>query len=71
MLFLLGGVPALDTAFAIFRRSISHGSPFTPDRGHLHHRLIDLGFSTPTTVFVLTSVHGVILLTGLLFLVRY
>lgn len=71
MLFFLGGVPALDTVFAIFRRSISHGSPFAPDRGHLHHRLIDLGFSTPVTVLLLTSIHGAILVTGLFLLVRY
>ena len=32
----------------------SHGrSPFTPDRGHIHHRLLDLGLSHRQTVFVI------------------
>ena len=35
------GLPICDTAFAFIRR-IAHGkSPFSADRGHLHHKLID------------------------------
>jgi UDP-GlcNAc:undecaprenyl-phosphate GlcNAc-1-phosphate transferase len=42
---LVLGVPIIDTFWIIIRR-ISHGrSPFTPDRGHLHHRLLDLGLT--------------------------
>ena len=38
-------LPLFDTAFAIVRRVLKGQSPMTPDRGHLHHRLIDQGLS--------------------------
>jgi len=48
--FLMLGLPIFDTCFAIFRR-VSHGqSPMAPDRGHIHHRLIDMGFSQKQAV---------------------
>ncbi|TLG71528.1 MraY family glycosyltransferase [Culicoidibacter larvae] len=34
-------IPILDTLFAIVRRVIKKQSFATPDRGHLHHRLLD------------------------------
>jgi UDP-GlcNAc:undecaprenyl-phosphate GlcNAc-1-phosphate transferase len=56
------GVPIFDTAFAILRR-VRRGLPvFHPDRGHLHHRLLDRGLSQRQTVFLLygaTSLLGV------------
>jgi UDP-GlcNAc:undecaprenyl-phosphate GlcNAc-1-phosphate transferase len=42
---LVLGVPILDTFWIIVRRLASGRSPFTPDRGHFHHRLLDLGLS--------------------------
>ena len=38
-------LPLLDLALAIFRRTLRGRSPLTPDREHLHHRLLDLGHS--------------------------
>lgn len=47
------GLPFMDTAFAFIRR-IAHGkNPFQADRGHLHHRLIDMGFSHTQTVRIM------------------
>jgi len=38
-------VPIFDTAFAIVRR-LRRGQPiFSPDKGHLHHRLLNLGLN--------------------------
>ena len=37
------GLPILDTLFAIIRRKMSGVPIFTPDKGHLHHRLLALG----------------------------
>lgn len=52
-LLLVGGVPVMDTLCAIIRR-LAHGkSPFYPDRGHLHHRLLDKGLSTPEALAIL------------------
>ncbi|MEG2571318.1 MAG: MraY family glycosyltransferase, partial [Clostridia bacterium] len=39
--FLILGLPIFDTMFAIGRRVIHGKSPMSPDRGHVHHRLID------------------------------
>jgi UDP-GlcNAc:undecaprenyl-phosphate GlcNAc-1-phosphate transferase len=39
-------VPLLDTAIAIVRRFLRHQPIFAPDRGHIHHRLKDLGLSS-------------------------
>lgn len=39
------GIPLLDTVIAIVRRYLRHEPIFQPDRGHIHHRLRDLGLS--------------------------
>ena len=55
--FLILGVPIFDTTFAIIRRLISGKNPFSsPDRGHLHHRLLDMGFDQKQTVRILYAV---------------
>jgi len=47
------GIPLFDVAFAIVRR-VKHKKNITePDRGHLHHRLLDLGLSHRQVVFIL------------------
>ncbi len=50
---LVLGVPILDTFWIIVRRLAGGRSPFTPDRGHIHHRLLDLGLSHSQTVLVI------------------
>jgi UDP-GlcNAc:undecaprenyl-phosphate/decaprenyl-phosphate GlcNAc-1-phosphate transferase len=42
---LVLGVPIIDTFWIITRRLAARRSPFTPDRGHIHHRLLDLGLT--------------------------
>ncbi len=42
---LVLGVPIIDTFWIIVRRLGAGQAPFTADRGHLHHRLLDLGLS--------------------------
>jgi UDP-GlcNAc:undecaprenyl-phosphate/decaprenyl-phosphate GlcNAc-1-phosphate transferase len=42
---LVLGVPIIDSFWIIVRRIVSGRSPFTPDRGHIHHRLLDLGLT--------------------------
>ncbi len=43
---LVLAVPMLDTALAVLRRRLSGQSIYTPDRGHIHHRLLERGLST-------------------------
>ncbi|MDR7543820.1 MAG: MraY family glycosyltransferase [Armatimonadota bacterium] len=54
------GVPIADTAFAIFRRARSGRPIYLPDRGHLHHRLLDRGLSQRQTVFLLYLVSALL-----------
>ena len=39
------GIPIFDTLRVMFTRILRGGSPFSPDKTHLHHLFIDLGFS--------------------------
>ncbi len=50
---LVLALPLFDTVFAILRRIASGKSPMTADRGHLHHRLIDVGLTQKQSVAVI------------------
>ena len=59
--FLVLGLPIFDTAFAIVRRVARGQSPMTPDRGHIHHRMMDMGLNQKQTVaalYVVSSLLG-------------
>ncbi len=59
--FLMLGLPIFDTCFAILRRLAKGQSPMSPDRGHIHHRLIDMGFSQKqavATLYVISAILG-------------
>ena len=43
-LIVVLGIPLVDTGYTILRRILSGKSPVWGDRGHLHHRLLDLGW---------------------------
>ena len=47
------GVPIIDTLFAIIRRARRRSGISTADKGHLHHRLMDLGHGHRRSVFIL------------------
>ncbi|MGE5528685.1 MAG: glycosyltransferase family 4 protein [Patescibacteria group bacterium] len=57
--FLALAVPFFDTALAVFRRCQNGQSIFTGDRGHLHHRLLYLGFNHRQTVLLLYACSAV------------
>ncbi|WP_400162287.1 glycosyltransferase family 4 protein [Brevibacillus sp. TJ4] len=50
------GVPLWDTFFAIVRRIINKKPISSPDKGHLHHCLLNMGLSHRTTVLVIYSI---------------
>lgn len=59
--FLLLGLPIFDICFSVIRRIATGHSPMEADRGHFHHRLIDMGFSQKQSVaiaYVLTGILG-------------
>lgn len=47
------GLPILDTTFAIVRRWRGGVPIFKPDKGHLHHRLLGLGFTQRQAVLLM------------------
>lgn len=52
-------LPILDTALAIIRR-VKNGRPIMEaDKGHLHHRVMDVGMGQTRTVLVLYSISGI------------
>jgi UDP-GlcNAc:undecaprenyl-phosphate GlcNAc-1-phosphate transferase len=53
---LVLGVPIIDTFWIIVRRLANRRSPFTPDRGHVHHRLLDLGLGHTKTVLLIYAI---------------
>ena len=57
-------LPLFDTLFAIIRRLLRGQNPMTPDRGHLHHRLIDHGLSQKQATAVLYSLSAMLGLTA-------
>jgi len=50
---LVLAVPIVDTFWVIVRRLSEGRSPFSPDRGHIHHLLLDLGLSHRSTVLLI------------------
>ncbi|MBR1397178.1 MAG: undecaprenyl/decaprenyl-phosphate alpha-N-acetylglucosaminyl 1-phosphate transferase [Selenomonadaceae bacterium] len=47
------GLPIMDTTFAIVRRYRGGVPIFQPDKGHLHHRLLGLGFTQRQAVLLM------------------
>ena len=54
------GVPVFDMVFSMVRRLLARRSPFAPDQGHIHHRLLDLGFSQRHAVLALYAVTSLV-----------
>ena len=75
---LAAGVPILDTALAIWRRSVrrlrqnmegntnGNGKVFTADKDHLHHRLLRTGKSHKKVAITLYAINGGLVAVGLL-----
>jgi UDP-GlcNAc:undecaprenyl-phosphate GlcNAc-1-phosphate transferase len=57
---LVLGVPIIDTFWTVVRRLLAGRSPVSPDRGHIHHRLLDLGLSHRQTVLLIYGIGSVL-----------
>lgn len=60
------GVPIMDTAVAIIRRSLSGKKFYEPDKMHLHHRLLSMGFTHRGAVLVVYAIAMLFSLVSLL-----
>ncbi|MCG8556334.1 MAG: undecaprenyl/decaprenyl-phosphate alpha-N-acetylglucosaminyl 1-phosphate transferase [Proteobacteria bacterium] len=50
------GLPIMDTLFSMVRRFLERRPIFSPDRGHIHHRLLDMGLTQRRAVMILYGV---------------
>jgi UDP-GlcNAc:undecaprenyl-phosphate GlcNAc-1-phosphate transferase len=71
VLVLIGGMPVIDTLVAMVRRILTGRSPFYPDRGHLHHMLLDRRLKGWEALSLIVVVHAVIVSAGYYILNRY
>ena len=66
---LVLALPIFDTTVAILRRVKDHRPIMAPDRGHFHHKLIDMGFSQKQAVGIMYAISALlgisaVILTG-------
>lgn len=61
-MILLCSIPVTDVIAAIWRRGREHRAFFSPDRAHIHHKLLNVGFSKKSAIFFLLSVQFIICL---------
>ena len=61
-------LPLLDFGLAVIRRVRAGKSPFSPDRKHLHHRMLDMGHTDREAVLIFYAWTAVV---GLTFLLMY
>ena len=60
IMILLCSIPINDVIAAIWRRKREHRSFFSPDRGHIHHKLLNIGFTKGTAIFFLLALQFLI-----------
>jgi UDP-GlcNAc:undecaprenyl-phosphate GlcNAc-1-phosphate transferase len=54
------GLPIYDTIFAIIRRKVNGRSIAEADKGHLHHRLLNMGLSQRQVVIIMYLINAVL-----------
>lgn len=65
-LFLLG-IPILDTLAVMSQRIIEGRSPFSPDKNHIHHKLLALGLDHYEAVFIIYVAQAAMVCCGYVF----
>lgn len=61
-------LPVMDTLMVMYRRMLRRQSPLRADRRHLHHRLLDAGFTPRATLALIAS--AAVALVGVGYLLR-
>lgn len=54
------GIPIYDTLFAVIRRKINGKPIMQADRGHLHHRLMDMGLTQRQVVLIMYLISAIL-----------
>ena len=61
---LILGLPILDTIMVMWQRIKGGRSPFAPDRNHIHHKLLELGFSHYEAVLLIYVVQAALVMSA-------
>ena len=62
-LFVLG-MPIIDTLYVVYFRLSNGQHPFLPDKNHIHHKLLSLGFSQDKSVAIIYAMHFFLIIFG-------
>ena len=57
-------LPVMDTLAVMYRRARKGLSPFRPDRQHLHHLLLDAGYSPRIALSMIVAASGLLAMSG-------
>lgn len=63
---LILALPIFDTTFAIVRRVANHKPIMQADKGHIHHRIMAMGFGQRRTALALYSISAIMGVSGIL-----
>ena len=63
---LILGLPILDTLLVMGQRIYEGRSPFRPDKNHIHHRLLGLGFDQYEAVVIIYAIQSVMVTSAVL-----
>ena len=67
LLFFIFCIPVIDTTNVIFTRLLNKKHPLKPDKNHLHHQLLNLGFNHIKTSIILITVNITFIAIGFYF----
>jgi UDP-GlcNAc:undecaprenyl-phosphate GlcNAc-1-phosphate transferase len=67
LVLLMMGIPVIDTFSVMIQRVIKGRSPFSPDKNHLHYKIMNLGFYHSESVLLLYILHGSLVCMGFVF----
>lgn len=65
IVLLLLGLPVVDILAVLWKRATSGNNLFLASRNHIHHRLLDLGFSHKESVAIIYVVHALLVFSGI------
>src|SRR6266550_2479005 len=60
-LSLHDALPIIDTFYVLVRRMLSGRPPYAPDRGHFHHRLLDVGLTHQQAVLFIYGMTAILI----------
>lgn len=62
MMVLMCSIPLTDVIAAVWRRLREHRKIFSPDRAHIHHKLLNIGFSKNAAILFLLLIQAIVTL---------